>query len=262
MGVRLYSDQSAERTTGAIVERIFVKEIAGGMRRNVILQGARIEFLFVACDCDREQIAAAAFAHKAAQTFEPRIPGTEIQVQTHRGRVVIDRGRVHLQRDHVLSPVLCANVGDLGPGAGDQVVYSASEAGRARIAGAEMFYDGNFGQLVSDKQQMGKDGDSFAAQPVKDLDRLFDLDTARNEKKCSVRDQRFVQGGELGRAQDRRLRHEMFSEQIGVLDHGAFERLKNHAAFLQVVRDDIALDQLIAGKNQARSESVQAARVL
>src|SRR5438067_81737 len=28
MGVRLYPDQSAERATGAIVERIFVKEIA------------------------------------------------------------------------------------------------------------------------------------------------------------------------------------------------------------------------------------------
>ena len=109
---------------------------------------------------------------------------------------------------------------------------------------------------------MGKDRDPFAAQPVKDLDRLFDLDPARNEKKCSVRDQCFVQRRELGRAKDRRLRHEMSSEQIGVLDHGAFERLKNHAAFLQVVGDDIALDQLIAGKNQARRELVQAARIL
>ena len=71
-----------------------------------------------------------------------------------------------------------------------------------------------------------------------------------------------MQRRELRRAQDRRLRHEMFSEQIGVLDHRAFERLKNHAAFLQVVGDDIALDQLIAGKNQARRELVQAARVL
>src|SRR5438093_1595769 len=92
MGVRLYPDQSAERATGAIVERIFVKEIAGGVRRDVVLQGARIEFLFVRCDCDCEQIAATAFAHKAAQTFEPRRPGTEIQIQTHRGCVRIDRG--------------------------------------------------------------------------------------------------------------------------------------------------------------------------
>src|SRR5437762_11099393 len=185
MGVRLYPDQSAECAAGAIVERIFVKEIAGGVRRNVILQGSGIEFLFVCCDCDGEQIAASAFADKAAQTFEPRILGTEIQIQTHRRCVVIDRGRVHLQGDNVLSPVLRANVSDFGTRAGDQVVYSASEAGRARIAGAEMFYDGDLGQLVSDKQQMGKDGDSFAAQPVKDLDRLFDLDPARNEKKCS-----------------------------------------------------------------------------
>src|SRR2546421_1754590 len=186
MGVRFDPNESAERATGAIIERIFVKEIAGGARRDVVLQGAGIEFLFVCCDCDCEQIAASAFADKAAQTFEPRILGTEIQIQTHRGRVVIDRGGVHLQSDDVLSPVLRANVSDFGPGAGDQVVYSASETGRARIARAEMFYDGDLGQFVSDEQQMGKNGDAFAAQPVKDLDRLFDLDPARNEKKCSV----------------------------------------------------------------------------
>ena len=124
-----------------------------------------------------------------------------------------------------------------------------------------MLYNGNLGQFVSDKQQMRKDGDPFAAQPVKDLDRLFDLDPAWNEKKCSVRDQCLVQRRELGRAQDRRLRHEIFLEKIGVLDHRAFERLKNHAALLQVVGNDIALDQLIAGKNKARREFVQAARV-
>ena len=46
MGVRLDPDQSAEGGAGAIVERVFVKQIAGRVRRDVILQGARVEFLF------------------------------------------------------------------------------------------------------------------------------------------------------------------------------------------------------------------------
>src|SRR6266566_704285 len=261
MGVRFDPDQSPERATGTIVEGILIKEIARGLRRNVVLQRAGVEFLLVRRDRDRQQVAPCPFAYEATQTFEPRIFRTEVQVQTHRRRIVIDRGRVHLQGHYVLSPILRANVSDFGPRAGDQVVYSASEAGRPRITRAEMLYDGNLGQFVSDKQQMRKDRNPFAAQPVKDLDRLFDLDPPWNEKKCSVRDQCLVQRRELGRAQDHRLRHEMFSEEIGVLYHGAFEWLENDAAFLQVVGDDIALDQLIAGKNQARREFVQPARV-
>ncbi|HEY0548809.1 MAG TPA: hypothetical protein VGF13_04350, partial [Verrucomicrobiae bacterium] len=61
MGVRLDPNQSAERAPGTIIERIFVKQITGRARRNVVLQRAGIEFLFVGCDCDREKIAARAF---------------------------------------------------------------------------------------------------------------------------------------------------------------------------------------------------------
>ena len=50
-----------------------------------------------------------------------------------------------------------------------------------------------------------------------------------------------MQRGELGRAEDGRLRHEMFPEKIGVLDHGALERLENDAALLQLLGNDVAL---------------------
>src|SRR5205814_9190393 len=62
MGMRLYSDQSTENRAGAVVERVFVKEIACGMRRDMVLQCARIEFLLVFGDRDSKQIAAAGFA--------------------------------------------------------------------------------------------------------------------------------------------------------------------------------------------------------
>ena len=70
MGMRLYSDQSTENRAGAIDQRVFVKEIARGMRLYMVLQRARIEFLLVFGDCDGKQIAAAAFAGEPAETFE------------------------------------------------------------------------------------------------------------------------------------------------------------------------------------------------
>ena len=96
MSMRLDSDEAAESGARAIVERIFVKKIAGGVRRDVILQRASVEFLLVFCDCDSEQIASAAFADEPAQTFETRIFCSQMQIQAHRRRIVIDRRRVHL----------------------------------------------------------------------------------------------------------------------------------------------------------------------
>src|SRR5437868_14036512 len=50
---------------------------------------------------------------------------------------------------------------------------------------------------------------------------------------------------EFSRAESRFGRHEMFSEEISVLDHRPLKRLENDTAFLQVFGNDIALDQLI-----------------
>ena len=116
----------------AIVERVLVKEIAGGVRRNVILQSASIEFLVGHRDRDRQKIAASAFANEAAQTFEARIPCAEMQIETHGRRVVIDRRRVHLQRAHVFAPGLRANVCDLRARASDEIVHAAGKPGCIR----------------------------------------------------------------------------------------------------------------------------------
>src|SRR5262245_49449732 len=62
MSMRLYSDQSAENGAGAIVERVFIQEIARGTWRDVILQCSSIEFLLAFCYGDSKQIAAPPFA--------------------------------------------------------------------------------------------------------------------------------------------------------------------------------------------------------
>ena len=97
---------------------------------------------------------------------------------------------------------------------------------------------------------------------MENLDRQFDFDAARHVKKCSGRNQRLVQRSKLGGAERGRLRHEMFSEKIGVLDHGALERLEDDAALLQLFGNDIALDELIAGEDQTRRDFIESARLL
>src|SRR5437867_2214510 len=54
----------------------------------------------------------------------------------------------------------------------------------------------------------------------------------------------------------------MFSEKIGVFDHGALERLKDNAALLQLLGNDIPFDELIAGENQSRRDFIESARLL
>src|SRR2546430_5024545 len=109
---------------------------------------------------------------------------------------------------------------------------------------------------------MGKDGSVFAVQPMENLDRQFDLDAPRHVKKCSRRNQRLMQCGELGRAENSWLRHEMFSKQFAVLDDGALKRLENNATLFQLIGNNIALDELVASENQTGRDLVEFARLL
>ena len=99
-------------------------------------------------------------------------------------------------------------------------------------------------------------------QPMENLDRQFDFDAARHVKKCSGIDERFVQRGELGRAEHRRLRHEMFSEQIFVLDHGAFERHQDHAALQERFGSGSRSEQLIVRENQPAGDCIEPGRAI
>src|SRR5256886_11861620 len=109
---------------------------------------------------------------------------------------------------------------------------------------------------------MRKDGSVFAVQPMENLDRQFDFDAARHVNKCSRRDQRLMQCGELGRAEDGWLGHEMFSKQFAVLDDGALKRLENDATLFQLIGNDIAFDELVASENQTGRDFVEPARLL
>src|SRR5207244_9680425 len=66
---------------------------ARGMRGNMVLQRARIEFLLLFRHSNSQQIAAPSFADEPAETFEARISRAKIQVQAHRRSIVIDHCR-------------------------------------------------------------------------------------------------------------------------------------------------------------------------
>src|SRR4030095_5464958 len=179
MGVRLYSDQSTENRASAIIQRVFVEEIARRMRRNMVLQRARIEFLLMFGDRYCKQIAAAPFADESAKTFEARISRAKIQVQAHRRCIMIDRCRIHLQRDDVVRPILSAHVGHLRAGASDEIVYSTRKSGRMLVNRAEMFDHGDFGKLVRDQKQMRKRRGILTIEPMENLNRQLDFYAAR-----------------------------------------------------------------------------------
>jgi hypothetical protein len=84
MRVRFHADQPAEDGAGAIVQRVFVKQVARRAWRDVVLQCARVEFLLVFRHRDSEQIATATFADESAQAFESRILCAYVQIQAHR----------------------------------------------------------------------------------------------------------------------------------------------------------------------------------
>ncbi len=61
-----------------------------------------------------------------------------------------------------------------------------------------MLDDCDLGELVGNQKQMRKHRSVLAVQPMENLDRQFDFYPARHIKKCSGRNQRLVQRGELG----------------------------------------------------------------
>src|SRR6266576_412756 len=148
MRAGLDANEAAENISGAIVERVFVKQIARGMRRGVVLERAGIEFLNSVSDGDGEQIAACAFTSETAKAFKTRIAAAEMQIQTFNGCFVLHFGGIDLQGENVVPPILCAHVSDFRARTSHQVVHSASEAGRWPMCGAEVLKNSDLCQLV------------------------------------------------------------------------------------------------------------------
>src|SRR4029079_11045031 len=65
-----------------------------------------------------------------------------------------------------------------------------------------------------------------------------------------------------GRSQLCWLRHEIFAEQVRVLNHCPLERLENDAAPFQLIRNHVALDKFVTCEDHAPGYLFESARLL
>src|SRR6266550_1855031 len=159
-----------------------------------------------------------------------------------------------------------------GASAVAQVVYTARKSRRLfatanssfgeSIQRAEVLDHGHFRQFVCNQEQMRKHGRVLAVQPMENFNRQLDFNATGDVKKCARGNQCLMQRRELGRAKNGGLRHEMFPEQLGVFNHGALERLKDNAALFQLIRNHVALNELVACEGHAASDLIEPARLL
>ena len=114
--------------------------------------------------------AASAFADEPAR-LSNRDVFSEMPIETHGRHIVIDHGRVHLQSAHVFTPGLRASVGDFRTRPGDEVVYSAGEAGCVSVSRAEGFDHRDFASSSATRSRCREDGSILAMQPMINLNR-------------------------------------------------------------------------------------------
>ena len=120
-----------------------------------------------------------------------------------------------------------------------------------------MFDQRDLREFFGDEQRVRENGGVLAVQPMEGLDRQFHFHAARDVKKSAGPNERLVERGKFGRAEGRRLVHEMAPEQFLVLDHGALERLEDHAGLAELFRKHVALEQMIVGENQTAGGFVE-----
>ena len=93
MRVWLHPDEPAKGGARAIIERVLVKQVAGGVRGDVVLQRARVELLVAIGDGDGKKIAPPAFADQAAlawQLASAQRQMRELSILTDRDRIARD----------------------------------------------------------------------------------------------------------------------------------------------------------------------------
>src|ERR1700754_2706661 len=102
-----------------------------------------------------------------------------------------------------------------------------------------MFDERDLRHLVRNQQRVWEDGTILVVEPMKDFYGQLDFHAAWDVEKGSRPNECFMQSSEFRRAKWRRLRHEMFTEKIFVLEQTALECLQNHATSTQFLRQRI-----------------------
>ena len=191
------TNESAEGSAGTIGQRVFVKQIAGGVGKRGPA-GSGIEFLFLMSDGDREQIAASTFSYQTAQAFEARVIATEMQIQAHGRGIAFHCGGVNLQCGHILVPALRANV--CSP---LRRVPRSDRSLRKQIRAQFLSNDRKCSSTVTfaissaTRSKCGKTAAFSLDQPVKNFDRQLEFHPARDVNKGAGADLGTMQGRDI-----------------------------------------------------------------
>src|SRR2546423_7429601 len=177
-----------------------------------------------------------------------------MNIEAQRRSIAFDRRRVYLDGERFLVPVLGADVVQFRTATDDEVVYAAGESRTVRVSRTEVLDDRYLRELVRDQEGVRENGSIFTMQPMENLDREFDFDAFRHVNKRSRGHECFMQGCELCGTERGRLRHEMTAEQIFMLDDGTFQRFQDHAGSEKFLRQRIAPEKFIVGKNQTAGD--------
>jgi hypothetical protein len=240
-------DETREDGAGGIVEGVFVKEVAAGVRSGVVLEGALIDDLGGGGQGDGDHVAAAALAEEVADALAAGEGGAELDLEGFDLGVAMRGGGGEMEGGGGVAEFLAVGVGDAATGLGDEVGDGATEGGDV-TQGVVVIDDGDGGVVASDDEGVGEDGGVLGSDPVEDFDGVFDDDVFGDDDDDTRLDVGEVKGGEFGGAEGGLALHEVLLDDFGVFDEGIGEGFADDA-FGEGV--GVGLDELVVDEDEA-----------
>lgn len=196
MSAFVHTDQAGKDAAAAAKQHILVKQVAGGMRRMVKLQGALIIFLICVGQRHRKHVAAGAAAFEMADVFSPVPCGSEVgQAMIHPAVLAAMRGG-HVDGLGVQIPQLAKDVVNGSPATRHQLRGSAGENGGVGRR-AVVLQDRHVSLLFRMNNRAGKDSDIFTGGPMENFQHSFERGVFCDGDDRGVFQMRLMQGNEF-----------------------------------------------------------------
>ena len=180
MRAGFHFDHPREDRAARVIERVFVKQIAGGTGRDVILERPLIKLLLAFRDRDRKHVAAAAFADQAACALGAGIAAAEIDIEALGRGIAPHDGVVDLECQRFAAPILDADIVQLRPGPHIQIVEADGQCGGIRLRPHEVIHQRHLAILLGDEERVRERRIPLAREPMENLDGQVDLHAARD----------------------------------------------------------------------------------
>ncbi len=173
LGAGFDFDQSCEDRAGFVVEGVEVEEVAGGVRGDMILQGALIDLAGSFDGIEGEHLATGAFADEEAEAFATHESPAAICDEGGAGRIAVHRSRIQMEGGRIEGPVLDGDIGEFGSGGEVEIVDSAGE-GCVFVGGLEVVQHRDAAVLSADDERVREDRGVGTFDPLENFDGKLD----------------------------------------------------------------------------------------